>query len=156
MALTDYEGRYESLLAEATMLFAYGKKGGRDEILKFIFEGLSFSKKDIESCAIESSYKFNKYLQEEIVYAGLIDKCLETLEELFSLNVPVYLNSGTATQSLIESVRNFGIEDYFRSVLGSTENPRGGGSKVDNLKYTESQNPVGISNIIFVGDSESD
>jgi phosphoglycolate phosphatase-like HAD superfamily hydrolase len=155
IAFIDYIGRYESFLSEANSRFGSGKKGGRTDIIKFVLERLNVPNKKMPLLVQEASIRFNDHVQKRILEAGLVPGVIDMLEKLIDENVQLYINSGTATPALLQSVRGLGVQHYFRGVFGSTPEPEGG-SKVENLERI-SNKAVGVkSSMLFVGDSMYD
>jgi len=150
-----WEGRYEPYLEEANALYGFGKKGGRNEIMRHVFEKLGEPEERIQSLIDEGATQFNDYVQGKIREDGLVDGALELLEGLEKIGIPLYLNSGTATPALAEAARILNIDQYFRGMLGSTEEPVGG-SKVENLIYIAEQTGADHKRMLVVGDGDSD
>lgn len=155
VALAAYRGTYEQYLHTAQTLFGHGKRGGRKEIFGYVFEHLGVPHERIPAVVEEAASVFDTYVQKKIREAGLVPGAQEMLEQLASMPVSLYLNSGTATQALQTSARTLNIDHFFKDILGSTPEPHGG-SKVDNLTYIATQERVEHSEVLMVGDSSSD
>jgi phosphoglycolate phosphatase-like HAD superfamily hydrolase len=155
IALAPYRGHYEAYKKEASELYGSGRKGGRVEIIQYIFEKLGEPEEHIPALVAETVRVFDEYVQTNILNAGLVPGALEMLEQLAGRDISLYLNSGTATSALVTSAQNLGIAHFFRGILGSTPEPVGG-SKVDNLTYTANQEGVKPSSMLMVGDGGSD
>ena len=149
------EGRYEPFLEEGKGMFGSGKPGGRVDILQHVFRGLGIPTDAIPGRAEEAARVFDEYVQAKILGAGLVPGAMETLEELSRRGVPLYLNSGTPTSALTLTARNLDISRFFAGILGSTAEPQGG-SKVHNLRIIKEKEAVVPTEILFVGDSDSD
>lgn len=151
IVLAPYAGRYEPLLEEGRKMFGSGKSGGRAEILRHVFRGLGVAETRIE----EAARAFDTHVQARIAAAGVVPGAMEALAGLRNRGMALYLNSGTPTPALVKSASNLGIADFFREILGSTEEPVGG-DKIHNLSYIMGKEGVGTEEILFVGDSASD
>lgn len=151
----DYIGRYEFFLREAQLMFGYGKPGGRVEIIRYVLKRLGESGDGLNAAVERISRAFDDYVQAKILEAGLAQGALETLEELIRRGAALYLNSGTATAALHASAHNLKIDRFFDGIFGSTSEPAGGG-KVENLHHIAKREGILPSEILVIGDGESD
>jgi phosphoglycolate phosphatase-like HAD superfamily hydrolase len=147
-------GRYENFLKQANSLFGWGKKGGRREIITYVLERL-YPDSDVSVLVEERVSEFSLYVYKNILREGLVQGVVPLLETLRDRGFSIYINSGTSTKSLRESLEALGILSFFKEVLGSTCEPRGG-SKVENMHYIFNKEKVAPDNVLFVGDGESD
>ncbi len=154
IAFRDYSG-YEPFLAEGNNLYGHGKKGGRTEIMRHIFQRLGKSEEEIPVLIESTAAVFDEYVQACILKTGLVPGAREGLEAVIKLGIPLYLNSGTATGALKRSAKNLNIEHFFAAILGSTPEPLGG-SKVENLSYFAQKERAAPQEILFIGDGETD
>lgn len=154
-ALAPYTGSYEPLLAEAHTSMGFGKRGGRVEIMRYVFEKLGEPEEKIPALVEEAAHVFDDYVQGMIVKAGLVPGALPMLQGLKDRGTALYLNSGTATSALKTSARNLQIESFFKGILGSTAE-QVGGSKVENLVYIQDQEKADRAHMLVVGDGDSD
>lgn len=153
--LAPYGEKHEIFLTEARKVYGAGKSGGRLEIFGYIFRKLGRTEDELQSLVANAGKEFDEYVQYKIIDAGLVFGVVEMLESLSAIGIPLYVNSGTATVPLIKSVANLRIGSFFKEILGSTKEPFGG-SKVENLQFVAKQENISISEILMIGDSDSD
>lgn len=154
-ALAPYTGHYEPYLNEAVRLYGSGKPGGRKEILSYIFTKLGVGEAEFDRTVEEAAKVFDDYVQSMIMAAGLVPEAKPMLKKLRKRDIPLYLNSGTATSALMRSAQNLKIMHFFAAVLGSTPEPVGG-SKVKNLGFVAKCERAEPAQILMVGDSDFD
>lgn len=150
VVFAEHQGRYEFLLEEASKMFGYGKAGGRREIMRYVIERLGELGDQLDEKLNNSLKLFDDHVQKRILEAGLVGGAVEMLEALQKRGLPLYLNSGTATDALRLSARNLKISNYFNGIYGSAR------SKVDNLLDVSERESVSPSEILVVGDGDSD
>lgn len=150
VVLGSYGEDYKLAQLEAETLYGSGKKGGRKEILEYVFRKMGESEEAIEAFVAKALEQFDEYVQEGILKDGLVVGVLPALKELSRRGISLYLNSGTATEALKLSARNLNIDCLFVGILGSSA------SKVDNLLYIAEKEGADFPEILVVGDGDSD
>ena len=146
--LAPWPGAHD-LKVEASKKIGWGKKGDRFDILRYIAERLD-GIDDIESWIKERADEFNNIVQRKILGAGLAPHVLEVLKEVKRRGIPQYVNSGTATGPLRQSLEALEILSFFEDAVG------GPTSKGDNLKLIAKRKGIKRSKLLLVGDSEGD
>src|SRR3989344_6295175 len=149
-ALAPWAGRYKPMLDEGRSIFGEGKKGGRLEILEYVFEKLGEPQEKIPALVAQAAKDFDEHVQNRIAEAGFVPGALEMLQELSKLGIALYINSGTVTTALETSTKNLTIRSFFKGILGSLK------SKADNLRDITAREGIGSSAILVVGDGDSD
>ena len=93
---------------------------------------------------------FNNHVQEGIKEIGVSEIVRQTLAAL-SKTVPLYINTATPTDAVLQSLDNLALTKYFKSVLGRPK------SKAENLStMLLSEDLARPTELLFVGDQESD
>ncbi len=141
------------LIAQALEIWIDGEaKGSRYEIIEHIMDGARYPKTSERVRLYADAY--TKLAEELIEQSGMADDTRDVLAAL-SARFPLYMNSGTPQEALTSIVEKLGIDAYFRKVLGKNPANRDT-SKVDNLRIAAQDESVSPSEVLFIGDLESD
>lgn len=127
--------------------FANGA-GDRYDILRKAIAEIGFeeaSKKTIKRYAD----KFDNFVQQGILDIGVHKDDMRALEFLSSKS-KLFINSATPEDSMLQTVKNLGIEKLFLHVYGMPT------TKLENLDKVRLFTGVSISEIIFIGDNNGD
>ncbi len=126
-----------------------GGKGTRYDVFGEIFTRLGFQADKIPVMVAEYAKRYDVVVRNGIVKLGVSDRDRETLR-LLSHKVPHYLISITPEQSLISTVSELGVENFFKSVLGAPT------TKVENIKKVATLEKCDPKDVLFVGDGSGD
>ena len=146
---SSYGDRYKSFLQDTLQKFGGGRGGDRYDILKKMYLALGERGEDMLGLIEKGAKVFDTYVQSHIREAGILDEDRAMLQRL-SGEKHLYLNSATPVEALIHSAKTLGIDGYFVGMLGRPN------SKIENFKYIVEKEGVEPSEILFVGDAESD
>lgn len=144
----SYGERYRRPLAEALEKYV-GGIGDRFDIMRYVFSALGHAPEDIQQLIGPTAERFDAVVRAGILGYGVGTETREVLERL-SKKHPLYLNSATPQTSLIETVRQLGIDQYFKEVLGKPK------TKIENFQHVMAQEKVEPLDILFLGDAEKD
>lgn len=142
-----YKGSYEQYFADASAQFAWGKKGDRFDIMRYVYEHLGVE--DVDSVVREGGIMFDRILQQQILNEGVVPDAHAVLERL-RVRYPLYVNSGTNQEGLKVSLQNLGIDQFFKGVLG------GPNSKAQNMRIIAEREGIEPGRMLLVGDGEGD
>ena len=92
---------------------------------------------------------FNEFVQNGIKKIGVSERTREAISAL-SKKIPLYINSATPASAVMESIKALDFQTYFRGVYGHPE------TKVENLRNIVELEGIAASELLFVGDQESD
>lgn len=152
-AWADIVSRHEGIgpnFIKANDHFGFGKPGDRFDILRMMFEEYGLTGGVLEETIAKEAEFFNNFVQEGIVKEGLAEGVVYTLESLTKMSLPLYVNSGTATDPLRESLQTLGVDRYFSLAVG------GPASKGENMKMIADIESVETCELLLVGDSSAD
>lgn len=148
LSLFKKEPKVSPILTEGIKRYG-GGKGSRYDILRYIFTQFEKPRNKIEELVLEYADRYNEIVQHSIHDMGVIPDSLEAISYL-SKKYPLYLNSATPEEALIQSAKNLRIQHYFTGILGRPS------TKVENLLKVIDQEYVNIKELLFVGDGEDD
>lgn len=144
-----YRGLYELPLTKTRELFGFGKKGDRFDVLRYVYEQVGVAEEDIPALVERGARQFNDLVQAGILRAGVVPGGKEVLGRL-AQRLPLYVNSGTSTVALQQSVESLELGQVFRGVYG------GPASKVENLMMIAEVEGKSPSQLLMIGDSDGD
>ncbi|MDB5224642.1 MAG: hypothetical protein JWO43_264 [Candidatus Adlerbacteria bacterium] len=144
-----YTGRYEAAFAEARLMYGWGKKGDRFDILRHVYEKIGEPAELIPALVESGARMFDVLVQKSILEAGAVPGAADVLAQLNS-QYPLYINSGTAQLALARSIQSLGLMSHFKGTLG------GPTSKSENMRTISEQTSTGLDAILLVGDSVGD
>lgn len=130
-------------------ILSASRESTRQDILKQIFINLRTESNQIEKLVIEYSEKYNQKVQTGITKNRLISGAVDILSKL-QQSYSLYIVSTTPQVAVRETIRNLGLDKYFLEVFGVPT------AKADNLKNIMDKENVGGSEVLLVGDGESD
>lgn len=142
-----WKADWQNRLADSRKYWS-GGKGSRTDILSEVF--VELQKRDVADVLVTAYADcYNTIVQKLLEQSGMPEGTEETLKTL-SRFCTLFVNSATPEKAVRESVQNFGIAYYFRSIFGQPY------SKVENLERTRKIAKVDKECMLFVGDSEGD
>ncbi len=119
-------------------------------IINFYEKVMDISKEDFETISTEFNFFWASELPEQPLAKGVS----EILEKLNNCGVEQYIFSSSHNDLIVPYLQKFGIEKYFKAVLGASDCYVG--SKVNRtLEYIQCNN-IPKSEILFVGDMVHD
>ena len=146
---SDYGAPGVEAVHEGVRLYGGGRGGDRFDILRHAFQTLGESEDRISTLVDETAQKYNELVQEKMIEAGVLDEDRAVLERI-SKRVPLYINSATPKQALERTVENLRLRSFIVGVLGRPN------TKVENLKYVAEEQGIEPSEILFIGDADTD
>ena len=124
-------------------------KGNRYDILHEIFTVLKRPQETVHLLVDGYARRFNEAVQTRLTSEGVSADTLHALTELAE-RYPLYINSATPIQGLVETVENLHIGYLFKAVFGVPP------SKEENLQIIAVREGISPDEIAFVGDGEGD
>lgn len=92
-----------------------GGRGDRRDVVRIVLE--HFAGKASDNEIARYCDLFNKEAQAKILQIGVSRDTLDTLAQLYELDMPLYINTATPTEAVKESLRALGILYFFKGVL---------------------------------------
>lgn len=124
----------------------------RNAIFRAVLAANGFSGKNLEIRSAAFSGRYNDLVQEGIERMGLAPGAEETLGKL-SGKYPLYINSHTPEDALLETIVRLGIGHFLKGVFGR-KNLNSKKSEV--LKEIMDKEKIAPEEILMVGDADSD
>lgn len=149
LVFSSYGERGMDALRDAEKIYGGGRGGDRFDILRHAYEALGEPTESIPVLVEKGANTFDEIVQKKILEAGVSDEDRGVLEQL-SKRMPLYLNSATPKEALERTIENIHIKELIKGVLGRPN------TKVQNFQYVAEEEKLSPSEILFVGDGESD
>jgi len=124
----------------------------RTAVFRAIFASKGFSGENLEIQSAVFSARYNDFVQEGIEKMGLMPGAEDALRKL-SAEYPLYINSHTPHDALLETVIRLGIGYFFKGVFGR-KNLNSKKSEV--LKEIIKDEEASPEEVLMVGDANSD
>ena len=125
-----------------------GGKADRKDVFEEICRNLGIPEAEIPAEIVRRSAHFNRLLQEGIKKIGISPQAREALVNL-SQRMPLYINTATPVEYLLESLNLLGLVYVFKAVYGRP------GTKLENMRAIISAESVSSGEILFVDDQEA-
>lgn len=138
----------EDVLA-ASQKAVSGGKGDRYDIIRNVLMNYNYPNNLIADEVNRRANLFDEIVQDEIIRVGVSTANRKALDDL-SRVVPLYINTGTPVEKVIESMETLGLMKYFKGIYGRPDN------KLDNLKKIIEREGVSPDQVLFVGDADAD
>lgn len=122
-----------------------GGRGDRRDVVRLVLE--HFAGKASDNEITRYCDLFNKEVQARILQIGVSRDTRDTLAQLYELEIPLYINTGTPTVPIEQSLKTLGIFYFFKGVFGRP------GNKEENLLRIIANEGVEPDQVIFVDDS---
>jgi phosphoglycolate phosphatase-like HAD superfamily hydrolase len=122
-----------------------GGKGDRKDIIRQILTYFGWPEAGIPDEVARRSEEFNAVVQKNIKRIGVSPQVREALTEV-SGRLPLYLNTATPREAIIETLEAFGIAPLFKGVYGRP------GTKAGNLRSIIAAEAVKPDEVLFVDD----
>lgn len=137
----------KSVIEAAKKDFA-GGKGDRNDLVISLCHHFGIDESKIKEESIKRMNHFDEVVQRGIKEIGIPRKTREFLSDLLS-KIPIYLNTATPTENVLESLKLLGLEKIFKRIYGRP------GIKLENMKAILASEPVNPNEVLFVDDQES-
>ncbi|OGG48349.1 hypothetical protein A3D66_02185 [Candidatus Kaiserbacteria bacterium RIFCSPHIGHO2_02_FULL_50_9] len=141
----EYERGALHVVLEESKKKVVGGKGDRADIAKDVLIHFGFTGADIADEVIKRCTRFNEVIQEGIKNISLSQGWKEALAEL-QKRIPLYLNTATPRETVLESLHALGVASFFKAVYGRP------GTKVENINKICAAEGVLPQKILFVDD----
>lgn len=124
-------------------------KGNRYDILREIFTVLERPQDTIDLLVDGYARRFNEAVQTRMSSQGVSLRTIKALTQLAERH-PLYINSATPIQGLMETVEHLHIGYLFKAIFGVPP------SKEENLQIIATREGISLDEIAFIGDGEGD
>lgn len=144
----DYKREILEPVIEEVKQSIVGGKGDRQDIVKRVLEYFNFPEDKIPYEVTRLCELFNASVQEGIKQINISPEVRVALAEL-SDRLPLYVNTATPREAVLESLEALKIAKFFKGVYGR---PR---TKVDNLRQILAVEAIRAEELLFVDDQPS-
>lgn len=124
-------------------------KGDRFDIIRSVLTRLGEMVENMDEAVGKLSSVFDDFVQKGIADLAVSGATVKVLQDLSSTHT-LYVNSATPEVSLIRTIEQLGIRQYFKGVYGRPH------TKVSNLVRIGDEAGVSKDEMLFVGDSSGD
>lgn len=133
---------------DAAKLAIAGGKGDRKDIVRGVLNHFGWPETEIPDEISRRCDRFNVIVQENIKRIRISPSKRDSLAEL-SGRLPLYLNTATPREAIIETLETFGLTALFKGVYGRP------GTKAGNLQAIIAAERVKPDEVLFVDDQPS-
>ena len=124
--------------------------GGISRFEKFkLYYNKYLGKQIDDQTIIELSFEFSKLVVQKVIDAPYVDGALNFIKKNHKY-FDLYISTGTPENEIKEILYKKNINNYFKTVYGSPE------TKINHVKKIINQKKYNKSEVIFIGDAESD
>ena len=145
---TEYAPEALAPVLKAAQLAIAAGKGDRKDIVRQILGHFGWPEAQIPDEVTRRCDRFNMIVQENIKRIRISPLVLDSFAELFG-RLPLYLNTGTPRENVIETLQTFGLTHFFKDVYGRP------GTKVGNLQAIIAAEGIRPDEMLMVDDQPS-
>ena|SRR3989344_1618497 len=147
VVFSEHERNILAPALEEAKKIVVGGKGDRKDIVKKICEHFGVPSDQIDAEVLRRCDHFNRVVQESIKTINISKRTHTALADLAS-RAPLYVNTATPRENVLESMDALGLTQYFKAVLGRP------GTKVGNLLEIIAAESIHPEELLFVDDQQ--
>lgn len=144
----DYKRKILEPVIEEVKRSITGGKGDRRDIVKRVLKHFNFPEDKIPCEITRRCEMFNEFVQKGIKQVNISPEVRVALSEL-SDHLPLYVNTATPREAVLESLKALKIAKFFKGVYGRP------GTKADNLRQILAVEAIQAEELLFVDDQPS-
>lgn len=136
---------------EAKVVDYHVAHGGVSRFEKFKYYYKNFLNQPVDENLIQKlAQQFSQLVIQKVLKAPFIDGALETLKELKSMNIPIYLVTATPEDEMLHILKKRNLVKYFSKIYGA---PKPKNAIVENILHQGNYN---ATQCLYIGDAMSD